>query len=171
MILRNAGRSIGRLAVSVAIAAVVTAALGGCATNAAKERQTQSELIAQKLESYVVEEGTVRHDVTNPDVARLWQEYSIMRRNGDMPAAKGKLQEAIEISPRDPALWSSAAELELEENSHLRAENFAAKSNFLTGAANRPLRYRNWLIIERAREGRGDLLGAREAQLESAKLQ
>ena len=46
----------------------------------------------------------------------------------------------------------------------------AAKSNSLAAIGNRPLRYRNWLIIQRAREGRGDLLGAREAETESTKL-
>ncbi len=162
-----AGHAIGRLLAPVAIAALI----GGCATKPPAPEQKQSELIAEKLESYIFEEGTVRHDVTDPTVARLWQEYNIMRRNGNLVAAKGKLQEAIAITPRDAALWSGAAELELEENSHLRAENFAAKSNFLADIGNRPLRYRNWLIIERAREGRGDLLGAREAQIESSKLQ
>lgn len=161
-----AGRAISRVAVPIAI----TALIGGCATRNATD-QRQSEAIAQQLESYVVRDGTVRHDVSDPNVARLWQEYNVMRRSGNLAAAKGKLQEAIAISPNDAALWSGAAELELQEKSHLRAENFAAKSNFLADSANRPLLYRNWLIIQRAREGRGDLLGAREAQLESSKHQ
>lgn len=160
-------QAIARLITSVAIAAL----LGGCASRPVATEQRQSEMIAEKLESYIYEDGTVRHDVTDPAVARLWQEYSIMRRNGNLVAAKGKLQEAIALTPRDAALWSGAAELELEENSHLRAENFAAKSNFLADIGNRPLRYRNWLIIQRAREGRGDLLGAREAQIESSRLE
>ena len=169
MILWNAGRAgvliAGRLATPFAVVAV----LAGCVT-APSDNKAQSELIAERLDAYVSNDGAVRHDVTNADVARLWQEYNVMRRSGNLPGAKAKIEQAIAITPRDPALWSSAAELELEESSHLRAENFAAKSNFLANAGNRPLRYRNWLIIQRAREGRGDLLGAREAEIESSRF-
>jgi len=155
----------GRLAAPIAIAALLAA----CVT-APNDNKAQSELIAERLDAYVVEEGAVRHDVTNENVARLWQEFNILRRSGNLAEAKAKLEQAIVIAPDDPALWSSAAELELEEESHLRAENFAAKSNFLANVGNRPLRFRNWLIIQRAREGRGDLLGAREAEIESSKF-
>jgi len=155
-----------KLAVSLALAVLVS----GCSTLGSGE-PTQSELISDRLDSYVVEDGTVRHDVTDANVARLWQEYNIMRRSGNLKAAKQKLEQAISITPSDAALWSGAAELELEEKSHLRAENYAAKSNVLAADSNRPLRFRNWVIIERARQGRGDLLGAREAQIESSRLQ
>ncbi len=155
-----------RTAATIAIAASIT----GCATTSTSNDRAQQDLIAEKLDSYVFQEGAVRHEVADENVARLWQEYNIMRRSGNTSSAKAKLEEAIELTPRDPALWSGAAELELEENSHLRAENYAAKSNFLAPIGNRPLRYRNWLIIQRAREGRGDLLGARQAEIESTKL-
>jgi len=155
----------GRLAAPIALVAL----LAGCVT-APSDNKAQSELIAERLDAYVVEDGSVRHDVSDEDVAKLWQEFNIMRRSGNLAEAKAKLEQAIAIDPRDPALWSSAAELELEENSHLRAENYAAKSNFLANVGNRPLRFRNWLIIQRAREGRGDLLGAREAEIESSKF-
>lgn len=108
--------------------------------------------------------------MTDENVARLWQESEILRRNGDIESARGKLQQAIVITPKDAVLWSRAAEIELTRKEHLRAENYAAKSNFLATVGNRPLRYRNWLIIQRAREGRGDLLGAREAEIESTRL-
>ena len=126
--------------------------------------------IAERLESLVVEDGVISHEVTDENVARLWQESEIFRRNGDLANARGRLQQAIVITPEDAVLWSRAAEIELTREEHLRAENYAAKSNFLAAVGNRPLRYRNWLIIQRAREGRGDLLGAREAAIESTKL-
>ncbi len=154
-----------RTVATIAVAALIT----GCAT-APMADQRQQDLIAEKLDSYVFQEGAVRYDVENESVARLWQEFNIMRRAGNLASAKKKLEQAIAIAPNDPALWSGAAEMELDANSHLRAENYAAKSNFLAPVGNRPLRYRNWLIIQRAREGRGDLLGAREAQIESTKL-
>ena len=164
---RATTKASGQFVLGFAIAALMS----GCALNTTTQAK-QSEIIGEKLDNtYVVEDGTVRHDVTDADVARLWQEFNALRRQGDLPAAKLKLQEAITITPNDPGLWSTAAELELIEGSHLRAENFAAKSNFLAGTSNQPLRHRNWIIIERSREGRGDLLGARQAQLQSAKLQ
>lgn len=140
----------------------------GCAVRGAADRD--NDPIAQKLDSYVVEPGVISHEVTDADVARLWQESEIFRRNGDLEGARGKLQQAIVITPRDAVLWSKAAEIELTREEHLRAENYAAKSNFLATVGNRPLRFRNWLIIQRAREGRGDLLGAREAEIESTQL-
>ena len=156
------------LAAGVAIAVMMSA----CATagNKAGNKAVEQEAVAEKLDAFVEQDGSVRHEINNENVARLWQESNILRRSGNLSAAKGKLQEAIEITPEDPALWSGAAELELEEESLLRAENFAAKSNSLAAVGNRPLRYRNWLIIQRAREGRGDLLGAREAETQSTKL-
>jgi len=161
---------INRIASRIAVSIAVVALMSGCVSRSAAERGAP-DLTAERLDTYVFEDGAVRHEVTDETVATLWQEYNVMRREGDLAAAKGKLLEAIAIAPRDAALWSGAAELELEENSHLRAENYAAKSNFLAAVGNRPLRYRNWLIIQRAREGRGDLLGAREAEIESTKLQ
>jgi len=138
---------------------------------AVKQPVAEVDPIAEQLEKYIAaDSGDVRHEVSDENVARLWQETEILRRTGDIENARGRLQQAIEFTPRDPVLWSRAAEFELELNSHLRAENYAAKSNFLAALGNKPLRYRNWLIIQRAREGRGDLLGAREAALESAKI-
>jgi hypothetical protein len=143
--------------------------LGACATTGSGPTQTE-QLVNERLDSYVIDEGEIRHDVQDPEVARLWQESAILSRSGDLDSAKARLQQAITITPRDAVLWSRAAEFELDQNSFLRAENYAAKSNYLATLGDRPLRYRNWLIIKRSREGRGDLLGAREAELESTKL-
>jgi len=161
---------INRIAIRITVSIAVAVLMSGCASRAAVD-QKLDDPVAQKLDTYLLEDGAVRHEVTDQNVVSLWQEYDALRRAGDFAAAKGKLEQAIAITPNDAALWSGAAELELEENSHLRAENYAAKSNFLATVGNRPLRYRNWLIIQRAREGRGDLLGAREAEIESSKLQ
>ena len=151
---------------------LLTALLSACATldSNTLEGPDQAEIIAEKLDSYAATQGEIRHDVDDENVARLWQESEILIRNGDFDNATAKLQQALEITPNDPVIWSRVAELSLEQNSNLRAENFAAKSNFLAAVGNRPLRFRNWLIIQRAREARGDLLGAREAELESTNL-
>lgn len=150
---------------------LLSAFLSACASLESKPQSSQqAELIAQKLDAYVLDREGIRHDIKDQNVARLWQESQILHRSGEVDGALGKLQAALEITPRDPVLWSRAAEFALDTKSNLRAENYAAKSNFLSALGNRPLRYRNWLIIQRSREGRGDLLGAREAEIESTKL-
>lgn len=146
---------------------LASALLAGCAV---KGSVPETEQVSEKLDAYVIEDDAITHNVEDQDVAKLWQESEILRRSGDFDSAKSRLQQAIDITPRDAVLWSRAAELELEQSSHLRAENYAAKSNFLASVDDTPLRYRNWLIIQRSREGRGDLLGAREAEIESTRL-
>lgn len=157
-----------RLITSVVALVSLCVVTAGCAVRGANENR--DDPIAQMLDQYVVEPGVISHEVTDENVARLWQESEIFRRNGDLESARSRLQQAIVITPKDAVLWSRAAEIELTRQSHLRAENYAAKSNFLATVGNRPLRYRNWLIIQRAREGRGDLLGAREAEIETTRL-
>jgi len=132
--------------------------------------QKRPDPVAQSLDSLTTDDDVIAHEVTDENVARLWQEAEILTRSGDLDSARGRLQQAILITPKDPVLWSRVAELELRRDEFLRAENYAAKSNFLATIGNRQLRYRNWLIIQRSREGRGDLLGAREAGLETTQL-
>jgi len=159
--------SVRQLGTVIAMFGLLSLVTAGCATRGGNE---SNDPIAERLDQYVVEAGVISHEVTDENVARLWQESEIFRRNGDLESARGKLQQAIVITPKDAVLWSRAAEIELTRQAHLRAENYAAKSNFLATVGNRPLRYRNWLIIQRARKGRGDLLGAREAEIESTRL-
>jgi predicted Zn-dependent protease len=149
---------------SVGVLALLIAS--GCATTG---EQSAPDAVAQQLDAYIADDGNIQHDISNREVAARWRESEDLRTAGDYSGARAKLQQAIEVTPRDPVLWSRAAELELELAENLRAENYAAKSNFLTPEANQGLRYRNWLLIERAREARGDLLGAREAQIEARK--
>lgn len=72
------------------------------------------------------------------------------------------------MTPHNPVLWSRLAELHMRLSEYPLAENYASKSNALS-QGNTPLLNRNWLIIKHSRNGRGDLLGAREAQLEVRK--
>ena len=65
-------------------------------------------------------------------------------------------------------LWSRLAELQMNLQEFVLAENYAAKSNALA-IDNTVLLYRNWLIIQFVRDKRGDVLGAREAQVEARK--
>lgn len=148
------------------LAACAILGVSACATTGG---ETDIDPVAERLDTYITENGDIQHDITSREVAAHWRESENLRSAGDLSGARVRLQQAIEVAPRDPVLWSRAAELELEMAENLRAENYAAKSNFLTSQRNSALRYRNWLLIERARDARGDLLGAREAQIEARK--
>lgn len=107
-------------------------------------------------------DGAVRVDTTDEKVAQLWAASEQARRENRNTIALELLYEALEISPQNSLLWSRAAELQLDNLEAALAESYAAKSNAFAGE-NKPLLYRNWLIIEQSRNMRGDLLGVRSA--------
>jgi hypothetical protein len=107
-------------------------------------------------------DGAVRVDTTSESVAQLWAAAEQARQENKIAIALELLYEGIEISPQNSLLWSRAAELQLDSLEAVLAENYAVKSNVFAGE-NIPLLYRNWLIIEQARNMRGDLLGVRSA--------
>lgn len=107
-------------------------------------------------------DGSVRVDTADERVARLWRSAEIARQQQRTSAALEILYEALDISPDNSLLWSRAAELQLDSLEAALAENFAVKSNSFAGN-NQQLLYRNWLIIQHARDMRGDLLGVRSA--------
>ena len=107
-------------------------------------------------------DGSVRVDTDDERVAELWTAAERARATENDAAALERLYEALEIDPRNALLWSRAAEIQLDNGEPAQAENFAAKSNLFAGS-NSSLLYRNWLMIEHARDMRGDLLGVRSA--------
>lgn len=118
----------------------------------------------------VLSDGSIRHDTNSARVAQLWAAVEKARANDNAEAADRYLKEAISISPEDAVLWSRAAEIKLTLLEPALAENYAAKSNVYS-VDNPTLQHRNWLIIEHARELRGDLLGVRDAHKMVQKLQ
>lgn len=117
-----------------------------------------------KLESYAEADGGIRHEVRDENVAELWRQADAEVRKGQQENALKFINMAIEIAPEDAVLWSRGAEMYLTVREHALAENYATKSNSFANRDSRTLMYRNWLIIKHAREMRGDLLGARNAQ-------
>lgn len=107
-------------------------------------------------------DGSVRGDTGDQSVARLWASAERAREDGKDAIALELLYEALELSPKSALLWSRAAEIQLDNLDASLAESFATKSNAFA-LDNQPLLYRNWLIIEHARDMRGDLLGVRSA--------
>lgn len=108
-------------------------------------------------------DGVARGDTDDEKVARLWSSAEQARLSGQRTTALNMVYEALDIAPQNPLLWSRAAELQLENLEAALAESYATKSNAFAGVNDSTLLYRNWLIIEQARQIRGDLLGVRSA--------
>lgn len=108
-------------------------------------------------------DGSIRYDTNDQQVAELWSAAEDARRNDNDDEALDLLYKALDLSPENSILWSRAAELQLDNDQALMAENLALKSNAFAGD-NPAILHRNWLIIEHARSLRGDLLGVRSAR-------
>lgn len=108
-------------------------------------------------------DSAARGDTDDEAVARLWSAAERARRTGQDAMALKLIYEALEVSPQNALLWSRAAELQLADLEAALAESYATKSNAFAGQDDTTLLYRNWLIIEQARQIRGDLLGVRSA--------
>ncbi len=111
----------------------------------------------------------VQHTLDDAEVAALWTNAEVARSNKQYAQASELIETALRIVPDDPVLWSRLAELRLQLGEHVLAENYAAKSNAISDGS-QVLLYRNWQIIQFARDERGDVLGAREAQVEVRKF-
>ncbi len=107
--------------------------------------------------------GKVKHGIGNPAVLDLWNQAESARLGGDYDSAVLHLERALRIAPNDAVMWSRLAEVRLSQGNANQAENLAAKSNAMT-VDNPLLNYRNWLIIARARQSKGDEIGAQEAE-------
>jgi len=132
--------------------------LGACASNP-PEPQPQP---APALVGETLPDGSVRVDTDDARVAQLWSASQQSSAENDDAQALEFIYQALEINPQNSLLWSRAAEIQLDAEQPAQAENFAVKSNAFA-AENTALLYRNWLIIEHARNMRGDLLGVRSA--------
>lgn len=107
-------------------------------------------------------DGSVRGNTDFERVAQLWAAAEEARKNDRDTIALELLYDALEVSPQNALLWSRAAEIQLDTLEAALAESYATKSNAFA-EDNRPLLHRNWMIIEHARNMRGDLLGVRSA--------
>ncbi|MEE9319395.1 MAG: hypothetical protein V3U76_03020 [Granulosicoccus sp.] len=131
----------------------------GCAGLRPAEKESQRQTIPKSM---MRADGSVRVDTENEKIAELWKQAEDARLADNDPGALALIYQALELSPQNSLLWSRAAELQLDGLESAQAESFAMKSNMFAGK-NNALLYRNWLIIEHARDQRGDLLGVRSA--------
>ncbi|MEM7207048.1 MAG: hypothetical protein AAF434_04415 [Pseudomonadota bacterium] len=148
---------------SIALALVIS----GCSN--APQKKSSSDLSTQDLSPIGSQSGAIQHSLDDPDVAVLWTRAELAREEKQFAEASFHIEQALRVIPDDPVLWSRLAELQMLQEETVLAENYAAKSNALA-SDNRPLQHRNWLIIQHARDKRGDVLGAREAQVEVRNL-
>ena len=138
---------------------VLLAVLSGCQTAAQAPVQDRPEVIDVQAQL----DGSIRYDTEDQRLAELWSAAEDARRDANDDQALDLLYQGLELSPQNSLFWSRAAEVQLDNDQALMAENMALKSN--TYAGNNPvLLHRNWLIIEHARSLRGDLLGVRSAR-------
>jgi hypothetical protein len=139
------------------VVAVLT--LSGCSLFNPTPVQTSTKAVAPMVSR---PDGSVKGNTDYEKVANLWAAAEEARTNKQDNVALELLYDALEVNPQNALLWSRAAEIQLDTLEAALAENYATKSNAFA-ADNRPLLYRNWMIIEHARDMRGDLLGVRSA--------
>lgn len=107
--------------------------------------------------------GSVQHSFSDAKVVSLWKSAEEARQRGNSLVAFKYLRQALNLDPSDPVIWSRLAETALRLQKPEPAEKYADRSNQLAGG-NNTLMYRNWLIIQRAREENNDIEGAETAQ-------
>ncbi|NND90433.1 MAG: hypothetical protein HKN42_06180 [Granulosicoccus sp.] len=142
--------------------ALIVLCVGLFASSCATRPPASEPTALPEVQTAVRPDGSVRGDTSDEAVARLWASAEEARRAGQAAVALELLYDALELDPQNALLWSRAAELQLDNLEAALAENYASKSNSFAGENNNLL-YRNWLIIEHARNMRGDLLGVRSA--------
>ncbi len=109
------------------------------------------------------ESAGISQIIGNEAVVGIWQEAEEANKAGDYETAAMLLERALRIEPTEAVLWSELAEIQLLQQNANQAENLATKSNAMS-LDNPMLNYRNWLIIAKARQLKGDDIGAQEAE-------
>jgi len=154
-----------KLSLNLISLGLASALVSGCASlqNSGPNAGSDQSAAQQTTQAAPVSpNGSIRYDVEDERVAQLWAAAEQARLDNDTDQALAHLFSALELSPKNSAIWSRAAEIQLQTNEAALAETFAIKSNAFAGN-NTSLLHRNWLIIEHARSLRGDLLGVRSA--------
>ena len=137
---------------SVTLIAVLGAAalLQACGSAPKKGEVADSFDTSFSQESGVEDNSKIQHSIGNAAVVAIWERSEAARLTGDLDGAVAQLERAIRIDPTDSVIWSRMAQLRLEQNNYISAENIATKSNQLNGGENSVLEYRNWLMIHQA---------------------
>ncbi|MGH8248487.1 MAG: tetratricopeptide repeat protein, partial [Gammaproteobacteria bacterium] len=104
-----------------------------------------------------------------PAVIALLAEADRSLGSGHPDVAAATLERALRIAPSDPRLWHRLARVRLRQRRWSEAEGLARKSISLA-AGMVELSAANWILIATAREGAGDVQGARQAKEKATAL-
>ncbi len=106
---------------------------------------------------------------SSPAVVALMQSATDQQRAGQLDSAAGTLERALRIEPGNARLWNQLAQVRLQQERWVQAEQMALKSNRLASGDLR-LQAANWRLIGAAREGVGDASGSRDAQRKASEI-
>lgn len=144
-------------------AILVVLIFAGCASSPDIDYDGSDEYDFKPYDETSANTDSITLKIGNQAVVDIWQQAQTASDSGDLETAAMLLERALRIEPNEAVLWSELAEVHLRQKNANQAENLAAKSNAMS-LDNPLLNYRNWLIIARARELKGDDIGAQEAE-------
>ena len=110
------------------------------------------------------------NEVSGPAVLGLLDQARTELDAGRSDQSVATLERALRIEPRNPFLWQALAGAHLRQNLPDQAESVAQRANSLANG-NPYVEIENWRLIATAREARGDMAGAQQAQARLAELQ
>lgn len=90
-------------------------------------------------------------------------------KHGDYRSASASIERALRHDPKNADLWHRLAQVRLRQSEYAQVESLSLKSNALANG-NKPLMARNWSLISKARQLRGDDVGADEAKVRAYQL-
>jgi tetratricopeptide (TPR) repeat protein len=105
----------------------------------------------------------------SPAVNALASAANQSSRSGDIEAATTTIERAIRIEPRNATLYYKLAVLRLKQSKPKLAEDLAKKA-ILLATNDAALKKHSWLLVARARELLGDIIGSREAKIQADKF-
>ena len=126
-------------------------------TDAAGAREESIEIAPKRLAAL------------NPAIRELLNDANRHSAEGRHDGAAAALERALQIEPKDAALWHRLARTRLDQGKVGLAEALAAKSNSLA-AGDPNLQAQNWRVIAKARQKLGDASGAKDALERAARL-
>lgn len=101
--------------------------------------------------------------ISGQAVVSLMRQAADARKQGQFDLAASQLERAQRIEPRNYFVWSALARVYLDQAQYDQAISVAGKSNSLA-RGNLYVEVENWKIIARARQAKGDSIGALQAE-------
>ncbi|MFP5304266.1 MAG: tetratricopeptide repeat protein [Gammaproteobacteria bacterium] len=174
----------------IAVAFLLAAAVGGCATSQGTRRvwppdeqgvvgrpaPPVSEPVPQPVlpglagEDARPEYPRTPDEVSSAAVTALMRQARAALDSGKPDQASAALERALRIEPRNYFVWSMLGQVYLAQNNYSQAASVADKSNALA-RGNVYVELENWRTIAAARRATGDAAGAEMAQARVADLE